>query len=50
VTYDSWKTRSPDDDLGCEPISKEQEKAGWEDEMQQRGIYTPTSALSSPVL
>lgn len=34
--YDSWKTRSPDNDLSGEQPTPEQERADWEDEMQQR--------------
>lgn len=41
-SYDSWKTRSPDDDLGdpsmYEEPDPEQEQADWEDEQCQ----TPT--------
>jgi hypothetical protein len=34
--YDSWKTRSPDNDLGgTEEPSHEQQKADWEDELDQ---------------
>lgn len=33
--YDSWKTRSPDDDLeGIEPPTPEQERDDYEDQMQ----------------
>jgi hypothetical protein len=33
--YDSWKTRSPDDDLsGLEP-TQEQQRVDWEDQMQR---------------
>jgi hypothetical protein len=42
--YDSWKTRSPDDDLGdeYEQPTPEQERADWEDQMQQAGICPTT--------
>ena len=35
--YDSWKTHSPDDDLeDAEEPSQEQQRADYEDEMQQQ--------------
>jgi hypothetical protein len=38
-TYDSWKARSPDDDLGAPSMYEKpdpaQELADWEDERQQ---------------
>jgi hypothetical protein len=39
--YDSWKTRSPDDDLpGSEEPSHDQQRADYEDEVQNAG-YEP---------
>jgi hypothetical protein len=47
MTYDRWKTRSPDDDVySAEEPALEQQREDYEDEMQQNDFSKPeTKAL-----